>query len=137
MERDGYGVPPPEVDDVPISEEPLVDLLIVDVCTVGRIPIDHQHLPVDRDNLGVKTRNLRILQYDLTNRRLPADPDAGAAKAEFLTGTIAVENREFAEKARVRCRHGLAAVRRDHDLDRRRLRDIREAVAAVADDHER
>src|SRR5687767_6265849 len=91
------GIATAEVDDVPVLEEPLVDLLIVDVRSIRGIPVDQEHLAVDRNDLGVKARHLRIFQYDLTNRRLPPDPDARSAEAELLASARAIEDRELAE----------------------------------------
>src|SRR5438552_3675394 len=67
----------------------------------------------------MKPRDLWILQYDLTNCTLATDADAGAAEAELLAGSGAVEDREFAEHARAG-RARIAAGRRDHRLDRGR-----------------
>src|SRR5262245_52495828 len=46
----------------------------------------------------MEPRNLRIFQYDLTNRRFPSDPDAGSAEAETLAGAVAVAGGEAAEQ---------------------------------------
>src|ERR1051325_6068511 len=105
MKSDGDGVASAEVNDVAVLQKPLVDFLIVDVRTVGRIAIDQQNLAVHRDDLCVQPRHLRILQYDLTNRRLPPDADARAAEAEALAGARAVEAGELAEHQRPPRRH--------------------------------
>src|SRR6185369_2538853 len=96
----GNRVASTKVDDVAVLQEALVDLLIVDISTVRRIPVDQHDFAVDGDDLGMQTRNLRIFQYDLTNRRLPADPDARSAEAETLSGSRPVENGEAAEHPR-------------------------------------
>src|SRR3954468_7480426 len=116
-----------KVDDVAVLQEALVDLLIVDISTVRRIPVDQHDLAVDGNDFCMETGNLRVFQYDLTNRRLPADPDPRAAEAEPLAGARAVEDREAAEHQRRE-----AAFVRHHRFDRRRdLHRNRKAVAAL------
>src|SRR5204863_755517 len=78
----------------------------------------------DRDNLGVQPRDLRIFQYDLTNRRFTPDAEAGAAEAEALAGADAVEARELAKDRAV-----AAAGRRDHRLRRRGHGELRRRLA--------
>src|SRR5436309_14165555 len=117
MESNGDGIASAEVNDVAVLQKPLVDLLIVDVRAVRRIPIDQQNLAVHRDDLCMEPRHLWILQYDLTNCRLPPDADAGAAEAEALAGARAVEDRELAEHQRPPRRH----ARRRGDPLRRHL----------------
>src|SRR6266540_1502114 len=99
MKRDRNGVAATEMNDVAVFEISPIDLFIVDVGSVRGIPVDQHDLAVDRDNLGVEPRNLRILQYDLTDRRLPADANSGAAEAEFFTRPLAVQDREFPDHA--------------------------------------
>src|SRR5437763_9862034 len=111
MEGNRNGVAASEVDDVAVLEITLVDFLVVDVGPVRGVAIDEEDFSVDRDDLGMQPRDLRIFQYDLTNRRLPPDPDAGAAEAEALAGASAVEDRELAED-----RAAAAARRRDERL---------------------
>src|ERR1051325_11971182 len=115
MECDRNRVATPEIDDVAVLEVTFVDLLIVDERSVGRIPVNEQHAAVDRHHLGMEPRHLRILQYDLTNRGLAPDPDAGAAEAELLAGAVAVEDREAAEHRRGR-RGGRRPARRPDRL---------------------
>src|SRR2546430_13949906 len=98
MECNRDGVAAAEVDDVAIPEIPLVDLLVVDVGPVRGVAIDEEDLSVDRDDLGMQPRDLRIFQYDLTNRRLAPDADAGAAEAQALAGAGGVEDRELGEE---------------------------------------
>src|SRR5687768_5238930 len=95
MKRHRHRIAAAEVDDVSVLQKAPVDLLVVDIRPVRRIPVDEQNLSVDGDNLCVQPRDLRILQYDLTNRRLPPDPDPRTAEAEFLAGAGAVEDREL------------------------------------------
>src|SRR5687768_13892548 len=118
------GVAAAEVDDVPILEVSLVDLLVIDVRPVRRIPVDEQDLPVDRNDLCVESRYLWILQYDLTNCRLPPDANPRAAEAELFAGAGAVEDREFTQH-RVR---GHRPVRGHDRLDRGCLEEDRKST---------
>ena len=95
------GVAAAEVNDVAVLQEAFVDLLVVDVGPVRRIPVDQQDFAVDRDDLGVQPGNLRIFQYDLTNRRFASDPDARSAESEFLSGARSVKDGELPEDAPV------------------------------------
>src|SRR5436305_6074040 len=71
-----------KVDDVAVLQEAFIDLLIVDISTVRRIPFDQHDLVVDGNDLCMESGHFRVYKYDLTNRRLPADPDPAAAEAE-------------------------------------------------------
>src|SRR5436190_10324117 len=117
MKCDRHRIAAPEVDDVAVFEESFVDLLVVDVRSVRRITVDEEHFSIDRNDFRVKTRHLRIFQYDLTNHRFASDPNAGAAEAEALTGARSVEDRELAEDARRQSAERpilrIAAARRD------------------------
>src|SRR5439155_1245064 len=105
VESDRHGVASAEVDDVAILQKPLVDFLVVDVRAIGRIPIDQQYLAIDGDDLGMKPGHLRILQYDLTNRRLPPDSNTRSAEAQTFSGAGAVEDGELPQHQRPARRH--------------------------------
>ena len=47
MIRDRNGVAASEINDVAVLQEPLIDLLIVHVRSIRRVPIDQQNLAVD------------------------------------------------------------------------------------------
>src|SRR3989442_14940741 len=99
MKRDRNGVAAAEMNDVAVFEISPIDLFIVDVGSVRGIPVDQHHLAIDRDDLGVEPRNLWILQYNLTDRRLTADADSRAAEAQFFTRALTVQDREFPDHA--------------------------------------
>src|SRR5260370_17434888 len=109
-------VPAAEVNDVAIHEKPFVDLLIVYVRTVRRIPVDQENLAFDLHHLGMQPRNLGIFQYDLTNRRFPPDPDPRSPDSAALAGALAVEDREAAEEPVRWGGRGVAGRRRDDRL---------------------
>ena len=106
MECHSNGVSTAEVDDVSILEESLVDLLVVDIRSIRGIPVDQQNLAVDGNDLCVEPGDLRILQYDLTNRRLPPDPNARSAEPELLARRLAdltaARSREIGKVERTR-----------------------------------
>src|SRR3954452_8174039 len=92
MEGDRNRVASAEVDDVAVFEEPLVDLLVVDVRPVRRIPVDQQHFAVDRDHFCMPPGDLRVLNYALTHRRSAPDADAEPAEREPLAGAWSLED---------------------------------------------
>src|SRR3954465_9434599 len=100
MEGDRNRVASAEVDDVAVFEEPLVDLLVVDVRPVRRIPVDQQHFAIDRDHFCMQPGDLWILQYDLTHCRSPSHANTRSAEREALAGARAVEHGELAQHER-------------------------------------
>ena len=82
-----------EMNVVAVSPISPIDLFIVDLRAVRGIPVDQHDLAVDRNHLSMKSRDLRIFQYDLTDCRLAADSDPPAAQPALFTHPLAVQDR--------------------------------------------
>ena len=72
-------------NDVAVLEKPLVDLLIVDVCAIGRIPVDQQ----DQIRIMISESLRGVISQQLIPR---ADGTGRVLAIETLTNTPAVSN---------------------------------------------